>query len=174
MFHGLMGRAIKKNIRMLLTFGRLFMIMLPENNNSKIPTALQGIMLQSQLYGRARDLCRMIPTDVIQSPEGANAIVNAVFKRDPLAIVSEVYQDFFDLLNTKRGQTETFKNFESGFEAQCSKFNSHSDASKLPDALLAFMLMANANLDGSTRISVLAASAPCDSDFTAASTTADF
>ncbi len=44
--------------------------------------------------------------------------MNAVHKRDPLAVVSEVYQDFVDLLKTKRGPTEGFKNFESRFEAQ--------------------------------------------------------
>ncbi len=95
------GKGNQEEYKNVVYLWKTFHDMLPENNNSKIQTALQGIMLQSQLYGRARDLCRMLPADVIQSPEGANAIVNAVFKRDPLAIVSEVYQDFVDLLNTK-------------------------------------------------------------------------
>lgn len=30
---------------------------LPDSNGNKIPDALRGIMLKSQYYGRARDLC---------------------------------------------------------------------------------------------------------------------
>ena len=40
---------------------------LPEGNSSKILTELQVLMLQSELYGRARDLCKMIPDTTIQS-----------------------------------------------------------------------------------------------------------
>jgi len=89
-------------------------------------------------------------------------------------VVSDVYQDFNDLLATKRGQNESFKNFESRFEAQVSKFNSHADSSKLPDAITAFMLLANSSVDSSQRISVLASTSPNDTILTEAATTGDY
>lgn len=147
---------------------------LPDTNSNKIPDELRGIMLQSQLFGRARDLCKKIPDDTIQSSSGAEAIVKAVHKRDPLSAVSDVFQDFITLLSTKRGQNESFKNFESRFEAQVSKFNSHSHASKLPEALTAFMLLGNSAVDSSQRVSVLAAASPHETDVPDTATTADF
>eukprot|EP00171_Calliarthron_tuberculosum_P017605 IDg17605t1 len=151
---------------------------LPNQNSNKIPADLRGIMLQSQLYGRARDLCKKISAETIQSENGADSIVKAVYKRDPLSVVSEVYQDFTKLLATKRHSTESFKYFESRFEAQVSKFNAHSESNHLPDSLTAFMLLANPSVDNGERISVLAAAAPssittedaCTSDYLSAVT----
>jgi len=51
-------------------------------------------MLQSQLFSRARDLCKQISDDTIQSNTGADAILNAIYKWDykcdPLSVVSGV------------------------------------------------------------------------------------
>ncbi len=60
---------------------------LPDNNASKIPSALQGIMLQSQLYGRALDLSKKIPDEIIQSEGGVDAIVKAAYKREPARLL---------------------------------------------------------------------------------------
>ncbi len=102
------------------------------------------------------------------------SIVQAVYKPDPPAAVSDVYQDFLEVINAKRGSNESFKNFESRFEAQVAKFNSHSESSKLPEALVAFMLLANSNVDSGQRISVLAAAAPREDEFEENATTSDF
>ena len=40
--------------------------LLPDSNSNKIPANLQGVILQSQLYGRARDLCLKISSTEIQ------------------------------------------------------------------------------------------------------------
>ena len=133
---------------------------LPVANANKIPDELRGIMLQSQLYGRAKDLCKKLSDVTIQSKGGSDAIVNAVCKRDALSAVSDVYRDYMALLNLKRGSNEMFKNFESRFEAQVSKFNAHSTVTKIPEALTALLLLANSNVDDSQRISVLAAASP--------------
>ena len=84
--------------------------------------------------------------------------MTTVYKRDALSVMNEVYHEFIDVLNTKRGANKSFISFESRFEAEVSKFNSHSSLARLPDALVAFMLLVNANVDSSQRISVLAAS----------------
>ncbi len=60
-------------------------------------------MLQSQLFGRALDMCKGISEELLMSPKGTDEVVNTIFRRDPLAVVKEVYQDSIDLLPTKRG-----------------------------------------------------------------------
>lgn len=133
-------------------------------NSNKIPAELQGIVQHSQLFGRAKDLCKTISSEEMASIDGAQKIFKAVHKRDSLAVVTEIYGDFLTLLNTKRGENESYRNFESRFEAQVNKFNSRSTSTKLPESLLAFMLLANANIDGNQRIRVLASGIPRASD----------
>lgn len=93
-------------------------------------------MLQCELFGRALDLSKKIPETSIKSGAGASAVIDAIYKRDPLAVVGNVFQVFLEVLHTKRGSTETYKNFESRFEVQVSKFNSLSKTSHLPDSLI--------------------------------------
>ena len=117
-------------------------------------------MLHSQCYGRAKDLCRTIADDDLITENGVKLIINAVYRKDPLAIVREVYHDFMELLSTKRGDKEGYPNFESRFQAQLAKFNSHFDDLVLSDALMAFLLLGNANIEQSQKISILAACSP--------------
>lgn len=154
------GRGDQSDYSIAVKQWKAFHDKLPPSNSNKIPSDLQGIILQSQLYGRAKDLCKALTDTEVQSDDGPYKIIKAVHKRDPLAVISEVYGDFTSLLMLKRGQTESFKNFATRFEAQFTKFNSHSDTTKLPDCLLAFMLLANSNLENNQRVSVLAASVP--------------
>jgi len=168
------GKGNQEEYANAVKLWKSFHDLLPATNPNKITPALQGIMLQSQLFGRARDLVKKIDPETIQSDTGAAEIVKVVHKRDPLAVVSEVYQDFTTVLGTKRGNSESFKNFESRFDSQVSKFNAHATTTKLPDSLVAFMLLANANVENNQRISVLAAASPKESDFENAATTEQF
>lgn len=79
---------------------------LPANNSNKIAEDLGGIALKSQLYGREKDICTGIPDDVIQSENGVQAILDAVYKRDSMDVVNEGFRHFNDLLMTKRGGNE--------------------------------------------------------------------
>lgn len=117
-------------------------------------------MLQSQLYGRALDLCKGIPDTDIQSDKGSVAILRAVYNRSSLLVLIEVYENFISHLNTKFFPTKTFKNFESNFDAQVSKFNVSSDAAKIPNSRTAFMLLANSSVEESQRVPVLSPSSP--------------
>lgn len=82
-----------------------------------------------------------------------------------MSVVSEAFDGFNSLLNTKRGQNETLKNFETRFSAQVSKFNSFSKTTKLPQCITALMLLSNAKIEHSQRVSALAASAPNGTKF---------
>lgn len=79
---GPMGRTIKSNMPSLLIYGASFMKHSLTQNASKIPGVLRGIMLQSQLYARALDLCKSIPDSEVQSEDGYKFTLNAVIKRD--------------------------------------------------------------------------------------------
>lgn len=148
--------------------------MLPDANSNKVPVGLRGIMLQSNLFGRAKDLCKVLSDAEIQSDEGMNLIVRVLHKKDALSTVSSVYHDFVSLSSTKRSNTENFAEYESRFAAAASKFNSNGASCKLPDSLMAFMLLANSSIDSSQRISVLAASAPNNEAIGPNPTTDDF
>ena len=54
--------------------------MLPANATNKIGRKVRGILLKSQLFGRARDLVRALDWSVIESDEGADHIVRFMHK----------------------------------------------------------------------------------------------
>lgn len=113
---------------------------LPANNSNKVPANLQGILPQSHLYGRALDFSKSIMDENLTLVNRADAIVKIIFKQDPLAVISEVFKDLTVLLSSKRSDTKEFKEFESLFSAQISKFNSHSSDPKLPESFNCFYL----------------------------------
>ena len=105
---------------------------LPDRNSNKIPTGLRAICLNSQLYGGAKELCSGISDEQLLTTEGVKSIVDCIYQRDALSVVSEAFRSFNALLNTRRGDNENMKNFESRFSAQVAKFNWISQITKLP------------------------------------------
>lgn len=81
-----------------------------DNNSNKIPKSLLVICLNSQLYGRALDLCKGIQGDEIVSKHGVQNILDIVYNRDALSVVTKVYQDFTLLLSTPRENNESCHN----------------------------------------------------------------
>ena len=135
---------------------------------------MRGFCLQAQLTGRAFDLCREITDDELSAEIGYQKIVDAIFKRDPLSVVTETYQTFNDLLNVRRSSNESFRNYESRFSAQVAKFNAHGKSLKFHESLLALMLLSSANLDNAQRVSILAAaSRSSNAPISASSSTPD-
>ena len=132
---------------------------LPDSNNNKIPIGLRRIMLHSHLYRRVKDLCKDIPFIEIESNDAVNKICNALNKRDGLSVVSNAYTVFFQVLSTKRGNNETYRNFDSRFAASVANLNSQA-ANTLPESLTAFILFVYRNLDSNQRTSILAAATP--------------
>lgn len=120
------------------------------------------MILRSQLYGRARNLAFSLSFNDLKEADGTDKIVSAVYTRDPMSVVSEVFPDFHSLLNTKRGQNESFKNFESRFAAQYSNLTAHGINAKLPEPISAMLSMSNSCIDDAQRVSMLAATAKGD------------
>ena len=154
------GKGNQEQYAAAVRLWKLFHDTLPAANANKIPKSLQGVMLRSQLYGQAADLCKGLTDSDLTNEAGAQKVLNCVYKRDALAVISDVYHDFMTLLTMKRGNNETFKNFEARFAAHISKFHAHCPTAQIPESLTAFMLLANSNVDGSQRVSVLAVASP--------------
>lgn len=73
-----------------------------------------------------------IDQDVIVSDAGKAAIVDAVYKRGALSVLSDMFKDLNMLVNTRLGSHESFKNLELPFAASVETFNDNRDSFKLP------------------------------------------
>lgn len=137
-----------------------------DTNNNKVPAALQGLVLLSQLYGRAKDLAKKVSEADLSTDDGALRVAEAIHKTDALSIVTDVYERFSSVLATKRSDNESLKNFETRFDAQVSKLHSITGDKKLPDSLVSFILLNNSNIENNQRVTVLASCAPKGNDAT--------
>lgn len=100
-----------------------------------------------------------IPTDMLQSDDGAKHIANSIYKRDSLTGLSTLYTDFNNLVSYVHGSNVSFKNYETRFAALISKFNGHGASLNLPESITAFMIMSSADINDSHCVSILAAAA---------------
>lgn len=115
-------------------------------------------MLWSQLTGRASYSARKVPNEFLLSKHVASATVAAVHRKDPLSVVSTVYSDFSAVVSARRADNESFKAFESRFEAAVSRFLSHGSEITVPEPLLALMLLNGSRVADNQRVSILTAS----------------
>ena len=67
--------------------------LLPDNNLNMIPRNLQVIILESQLYGRALDLCKKVKQRVLVSENGVRAVAEAIHNSDTVSAVTENYKN---------------------------------------------------------------------------------
>lgn len=128
---------------------------LPNNNGNKIPAALQGVVLQSQLFGRAQDIGSKVSDEDITSPNGALILAKAICKKDRLSLTTSISEELEKLVHTKRDHHEKLRNFESRFDAQVCRMHHLCCKKILPESILALLLMANSNVENSQRVSVL-------------------
>ena len=80
--------------------------LLPMGNANRYDKKIRGTILKSQLFGRARDLVPSIAAEDLRSYMGVQQVVNAIYTRDTLTVLNDVYFDFNNLVSEKRGQTE--------------------------------------------------------------------
>lgn len=77
-------------------------------------------------------------------------------------------------MSLRRESSEFYPDYEFRFNAQLSRFNAFGSFVALSGAISAVMLLSNAVVDASQRISVLAAAAPRDATLIVSKTTDDF
>lgn len=88
--------------------------------------------------------------------------MNAVHNKDALNVVCDVCDQLKQLFNMVRRNGESYRLFESRFNAQLCRFNSLGHSTTFYDAVSVVLLLNNANVDSTQRISILAAAAPTD------------
>lgn len=116
----------------------------------------------------------MLRTEQLKSANGVQLIINSVYRRDFMSVISEAYDGFSILINTKRNDHESLKEFETRFSATVSKFNSFSTTTKLPQCITALLLLSNASIDHSQCVSALSAAAPVGTVFNDQASSDDF
>ena len=126
------GKGNQEQYAAAVRLWKLFHDTFPDSNGNKIPKSLQAVMFRSKIYCQAADLCKRLTDSDLADEAGTQKVLDCVYKRDALAVVSDVYQDFMTLLTMKRGNNESFMNFESRFAAQISKFNAHCPTAQIP------------------------------------------
>lgn len=60
---------------------------LPDTHTTKISKKMKGLILKSQLYGKAADMCSALTKEELKSDNGVNLIVNATYRRDALNVI---------------------------------------------------------------------------------------
>ena len=83
-------------------------------------------MLHSHLYGHSKDLFKVIPFAEISSADGVSKTCKCLYKTYALTVVRNAYSDFQNLLLTKSGKNESFRNFESRFTPAGARIKSDS------------------------------------------------
>lgn len=81
--------------------------------------------------------------------------MNAIHKHDPLTIVPDVFADFNKMLSITCRKNKNVKSFESRFEAQLVRFNTHG-AGTILQSLIALTLPANFKFSANQRVYILA------------------
>ena len=129
---------------------------LPDSNSNKIPANLQGMMLHSQIYGSARDVCLNMSSSEIQISHGAMQIAKAMHKSDPLSLVNNAFRKSQEFLSIIRGSAESMINFERLFDAALCRLNVVCKNSQLPNSTVAFLALSHANIYSSHLMSISA------------------
>lgn len=131
--------------------------MLLDADSNKNPKRLCWLKLRAHLYHRVFNSYRPIPIETLHSDDGEDTVVNFLFKRDPLPIVSRLYNDFSTLLNSKRKRNELFINFKSRFATRTSRNYTPRSSIFLPSSIASIMFLANANVGDSQSVLLLSA-----------------
>lgn len=76
------------------------------------------------------------------------------------SFVCKAYRKFNLFLQTKKKENESFKSFDSKFEAAVYSFNPAAANMPLTQSLVPFILIGNANLNDKQRVSILSAVTP--------------
>lgn len=147
---------------------------LQDTTSNKIAPKIQAIILNSQLNGQAADVIADLTNEDLKNENGVKLIVHALYQRYFLSFISEAYEGLNTLLNTRRSQSKSLKNFETRFSAAFTKLNSFSNTTRLPQGITALMLLSNASIEHSRRTSALAAAAPNGTVFSDQSSNDDF
>lgn len=79
-----------------------------DSNSAKRSKKNRGIVLFSNIHGQAQRLALSVLEEIEHSEDGARVLVNAIYKRNTLVLVTEVYGEFSTLNIFLRQSSESF------------------------------------------------------------------
>lgn len=115
------------------------------------------MILHSPLYSRAKIRGEALEDHVLCSEKGVDAIVDIVYKMNPLSVGIAAYSDYVKLLYTRRSPSETYATYEDRFSAALKNLNSIGESVSIPATLAASSLIHNSNIDLSQQLGVMSA-----------------
>lgn len=130
-----------------------------DNNPNEFPGNVRGTILNFQLYGCARDVVCCVASGKLQSSYNASFIVDAIFNRDPLAVLADMYAKLNYFVSARRRSNRLFSKYLLRLSALVSKLDSDKSSISHPEYITAFMLMASAVINDSHRVSIVAVAA---------------
>lgn len=105
---------------------------LRESRSNNVLPSVQGVVLKSQLYCEAADFCSQLTNEQLKAEGSVQFIIDTVYQRDFVSVISEAYEGSHKLLNTRRSDSESLESIEMRFSAAVVNFSSLSTTSKLP------------------------------------------
>lgn len=139
---------------------------LTQTNINRIDPKNRGISALSYICVHARDLCCTITQDVIDADDVTTLYVDAVFKKDSLSVVSNLYTQLQFLFRTFHCNVESFHRLKPRLNAQPNRCNSRSTSTTLPEAVSALFLLNNAEVYSTRNFSILVAADPSSEGLT--------
>lgn len=111
------------------------------------------------MYGQASDQGAKTTKEQLRSENGVHLMINAIYGRDFMSVISEAYENFSALTNPRQEPPHSPKTFETRFLAAGAIFNSFSSIKKLLQCITSSMLLNNASIENSQRVSAHSAAA---------------
>lgn len=135
------------------------------NNLKGTPADLRGLALLGQLSGKVRTLALDAPQDVIESPDGIEAIIKAIVVSDPVADTQRLHNAWQTLHDTTKNPKETFLKHVMRFLSKWGNLQ-REIKDKTPPAMkeqVAFQFLDGSGLEGSNKAQELSsAMSKCD------------
>lgn len=83
----------------------------PDINNNKLPRNLRGLMLISNLYGRAEALIEGRKDEIRAVDNGTKVFLKSIYKQGHQSVAVEVFDDLIAIIDTGRGKKGPFMKF---------------------------------------------------------------
>lgn len=128
---GQKGKGCQKRQKVAVEDWKEFKDALPDNSLNKNSTTLQGTVLKFRLYSQTCNQCCKICREQLRSDNGIILIPNAVYRRNFTFAVSEAFEGFSTLFDTRSVHAESLKSFQTRFFDAVSKINLFSSAATL-------------------------------------------
>lgn len=146
------SRGVRKSDRRLVVMSWSA----PHINYNKYAKNVCEAILKSLVFSRSRNLVCSVTTEQLRSISSASDVVNALYKRESVTILPEVYIGFNSQMKCSQGYKELSNNHWNCFAAFVSKFNAPNESMQRPESIAAAILMISVGVNENRHVLSLA------------------